>query len=196
MRRGLVAALLGLGVAAWAEKADRSQPMRAEADQLRYDDARQLSIFTGNVVITKGSILIRGDRVEVRQDPQGNQFGLVTGTVERPAFFRQKREGLDEYIEGEALRIDYNGQADVVRFEQRAVLRRLRGATVADEAMGALIVYDNKSDTFRVDGGPTSRTPANPGGRVRAIITPTAKDGAAADAPASTTAPSREPAPR
>lgn len=171
---------LGLwgGLPAHAEKADRDQPMQAEADNLRYDDARQLSVFTGRVVITKGTIVIRGERVEVRQDPQGYQFGVVTGTDAKPAFFRQKREGLDEFIEGEAARIEYNGQADVVRFEQRAVMRRYRGAAVADETMGNVIVYDNASETFRVDGGEASRTPANPSGRVRAVLTPAPKDGA------------------
>jgi len=172
-------ALAGLMTApAWADKADHDMPMHAEADNLRYDDARQLSVFTGRVLITKGTIVIRGDRVEVRQDPQGNQFGVVTGSEGKLAFFRQKREGLDEFIEGEAVRIDYNGQADVVRFEQRAVMRRYRGTALADETMGSVIVYDNASETFRVEGGDASRTAANPSGRVRAVLTPAPKDGA------------------
>lgn len=167
--------MLGLGSWAQAETADRDKPMNAESDALRYDDARQLSVFTGNVVITKGTIIIRGDRVEVRQDPQGNQFGVVTGSAAVPAFFRQKREGLDEFIEGVADRIDYNGQADTVRFERHAMLRRYRGATLADETAGSLIVYNSKAETFSVDGGPASRTAANPSGRVRAMLTPTPK---------------------
>lgn len=170
-----------------AETADRDKPMHAEADALRYDDAKQLSVFTGNVVITKGTIVIRGGRVEVRQDSQGNQFGVVTGTPTEQAFFRQKREGLDEYIEGVADRIDYNGQADTVRFEQRAVLRRYRGATLADETAGSLIVYNNVAETFTVDGGPANRTASNPSGRVRAMLTPTPKppaDGKPQPAPA------------
>ena len=82
-------------------------------------------------------------------------------------------------------RIDYNGQADVVRFEQRATLRRYRGAVLTDETSGSLIVYNNASETFSVDGGEASKTPANPSGRVRAMLTPTPKpaDGAATPAP-------------
>ena len=57
----LVAVLLATaGVAAQAEKADRNQPMNIEADALRHDDLKQTSVFTGNVVLTKGTILIRG----------------------------------------------------------------------------------------------------------------------------------------
>ena len=171
----LAALLAGLALAggAHAERADRNKPLNAEADALRYDDAKQTSVFTGNVVITKGTILIRGAQVEVRQDPQGNQFGLVTG---KPGFFRQKREGLDEFIEGQAARIEYDSKADTVKFTGGAVLRRFKGAQLNDETVGSVITYNSGNDTFSVDGGPGSRTAANPSGRVRAMLTPVAKD--------------------
>lgn len=167
-----VALCAGLGSVAQAERADRLQPMNIEADALRHDDVRQTSVFTGNVVITKGSIVIRGQQVEVRQDGQGNQFGTVTGSAQNRAFFRQKREGVPEHIEGEALRIDYDSQADRVQLNGQAVLRRYRGATLNDQTSGSVIVYDNRTEVFTVDGGPQSRTPENPSGRVRALLTP------------------------
>jgi lipopolysaccharide export system protein LptA len=168
---------------AYAEKADRSKPMNAEADALRYDDANRVSVFSGNVVITKGSILIRGDRVEVRQDAQGNQLGVITGTPTQPGFFRQKREGMDEYIEGVANRIEYDSKADQVRFEGRAVLRRYRGSLLADETEGGVITYQNTTDMFSVDGGASSRSASNPQGRVRAMLTPLSNTGASAPVP-------------
>ena len=76
--------------------------MNIEADSLRYDDLQQISVFTGRVVLTKGSILIRADRLEVRQDPDGFQYGVATGSAGRLAFFRQKREAVDEFMEGQA----------------------------------------------------------------------------------------------
>jgi lipopolysaccharide export system protein LptA len=181
----LLAGLGGMG-AALAEKTDRNQPMNAEADALRYDDARQTSVFTGNVVITKGSIVIRGAQVEVKQDAQGNQFGTITGN---PAFFRQKRDGVDEFIEGTAQRIEYDSRADTVRFVGNAVLRRLKGTAVNDETAGAVIAYNNATDVFTVDGGAANRTAANPTGRVRAMLTPVPKDGDAAASPPETPAP-------
>ena len=110
---------------AWAEKADRNKPMNVEADALRYDDLKQVSVFTGNVVLTKGSIIIRGAQLEVRQDPDGYQFGVVTGSAASPAFFRQKRDGLDEFIEGDGETIEYDGRADTVRFIKKAQLAPL-----------------------------------------------------------------------
>lgn len=160
------------GGAAHAEKADRNKPMNVESDSLRYDDLRQTSIFTGRVVVTKGTILIRGARVDVRQDAEGYQFGVVTAEPGKLAFYRQKREGVDEYIEGEAESIEYDGKADRIKFIKRAELRRYRGATPNDEMTGDLITYDNTTDVFTVDGNTTSSGAAAPGGRVRAILTP------------------------
>lgn len=176
-----LAAALCSAPAVHAEKADRDKPMNAEADALRYDDARQTSVFTGNVVITKGTIVIRGARVEVRQDASGNQFGVATG---QRAFFRQKREGVDEFIEGEARRIDYDSQADSVKFTGDAVMRRYRGTQLNDETTGNVIVYNNTTDVFTVDGGEAARQPGNPTGRVRAMLTPTPKPAAPGQSPA------------
>jgi len=174
-----LALVLGAG-AAQAEQADRLKPLNAEADNLRYDDARQVSIFTGNVVITKGTIVIRGAQVEVRQDPQGHQFGTVQGS---PGYFKQKREGVNEFIEGEARRIEYDSRADTVRFVGDAVLRRYLGTELNDETRGSVIVYDNRSEVFTVDGNPGTANPGNPGGRVRATLTPVPRPGEPGAAP-------------
>ncbi|MBA3773623.1 MAG: lipopolysaccharide transport periplasmic protein LptA [Ramlibacter sp.] len=163
-----LALLLTSGMAA-AERADRNKPMNVEADALRYDDLKQTSVFTGKVVLTKGTIVIRGARVEVRQDPEGYQYGVVTADPGKLAFYRQKREGVDEFIEGEGETIEYDSKADRVKFIKRAELRRYRGAELNDEIVGSLITYDNGTDVFSVDGGPTS--PAA-GGRVRAVMAP------------------------
>jgi len=163
---------LTLAAHAQAERSDRDAPLHVEADTLRHDDARQISVFTGNVILTKGSILIRGDQVEVRQDAQGNQFGVVTG---KPGSFRQKREGMDEHIEGLAQRIEYDGLAQSVTFTGTAVLRRYRGTQLNDETSGNVIVYNFGNETFSVEGGPANRTAANPAGRVRAMFTPVPK---------------------
>jgi lipopolysaccharide export system protein LptA len=197
MRSTVFAALLVLSAflsgAVHAEKADRDKPMNIESDALRYDDLRQTSVFTGRVVLTKGTILIRGARLDVRQDPEGYQYGVVTAEPGKRAFYRQKREGLDEFIEGEGEVIEYDGKADRVKFIRRAELRRYRGATVADEMAGSLITYENTTDVFTVDGGPASPTP---GGRVRAVLAPREAapvPGAAprASAPAASPAPLR-----
>ncbi|MEO8021760.1 lipopolysaccharide transport periplasmic protein LptA [Polaromonas sp.] len=169
----LLTLVLALAVfPASAEKADRDKPMNAEADALRYDDLNQTSVFTGNVVITKGTIIIRGARVDVKQDAEGYQTAIVIAAPDKLAFYRKKRDLVDEYIEGEGERIEYDSRADTVKFIRRAVLRRYVGAALADETTGDLIVYDNPTDVFTVDSGPQSKTAANPTGRIRALLAP------------------------
>jgi lipopolysaccharide export system protein LptA len=50
-------------------------------------------------------------------------------------------------------------------------LRRWRGNTLADEIQGQVIVYDNLSDQFTVDGNPRGSR-GESGQRVRAVLTP------------------------
>src|SRR3990167_10782757 len=96
----VVAALAAAGgFPAAAETADRDKPMNAEADALRYDDLKQTTVFTGNVVITKGTTIIRGERVDVAQDPEGYQQAVAIAAPGKLAFYRKKRDGVDEYIE-------------------------------------------------------------------------------------------------
>lgn len=172
----VMAAALLVPSVSLAELADRDKPMNIEADALRYDDVKQTSVFTGNVVITKGTIIMRGGRADVRQDPAGNQFGVLTGSPGKLAFFRQKREGLDEWIEGEGEKIEYESQTETVVFTGQAVMRRYRGTFLNDESVGSQITYNSQTEIYTVKGGPGSKTAANPSGRVRAMLTPIQKD--------------------
>ncbi|WCM93579.1 lipopolysaccharide transport periplasmic protein LptA [Acidovorax sp. NCPPB 2350] len=165
---------------AQAEKADRNKPMNIEADALRHDELKQTSVFTGRVVVTKGTIVLRGTRLDVRTDPDGFQYGTMVAEPGKRAFFRQKRDtapGMpDEFVEGEGEVIEYDGRADLVRLIRRAELRRYREAALTDEMAGALIVYNNVTDVFTVDGQKTApagaAAAATPGGRVRAVLSP------------------------
>jgi lipopolysaccharide export system protein LptA len=169
-----LAYFLSAPLAVWAEKADRNKPMNIEADNLDHDELKQLSIFTGKVVATKGTITMRGHRLEVRQDPDGFQYGILTAVQGARAFYRQKREGVDEWIEGEGERIEYDGRADKVVLLVKADFRRYRGTVLSDQMTGQRIVYENLTDQFTVDGqlAGTKPAPDAPKGRVRAVLTP------------------------
>lgn len=170
----LLAASMGFAPGwAHAEKADRNQKMEVESDQPgKVDLQNQVVTFNGNVVVTKGTMQIKAGRIEVRESADGYQSATALGSSTQLAAFRQKRDGIDEYIEGEAERLDYDSKADTIRFTGKATVRRLRGTTVADEARGAVITYDNTIEVFTVSGGPAAATPGNPDGRVKVTITP------------------------
>lgn len=157
------------GTAAHAETSDKDQPMVVEADQLRHDDQAGHSVFTGNVSIRKGSIDIRAERVDVTENDKGEQTGVATGTTQNRATFKQKREGLDEYIHGTAERIEYFSVNERMVLIGNAELRRLRGSVVADEAQGQRIEYSSATGVFQVAGQIKADQPK---ARVRAVIAP------------------------
>ena len=179
----LASAFAVLAGAAHAEKADSAKPMNIEADALRHDELQQTSVFTGNVVMTKGTIVLRGTQLDVRQDAEGFQYGVVKAEPGKRAFFRQKRDTEpgqpDEFIEGEGEVIEYDGKADIVKFIRRGEMRRYRGGQLSDQVTGSVIVYNNITDVYTVDGQKTSgglpSSSVGQGGRVRAIMAP--KDG-------------------
>jgi lipopolysaccharide export system protein LptA len=193
-----LSALLCTVGAAHAERADRDKPMNIEADALRHDELNQTSVFTGNVVMTKGSIVLRGAQLDVRQDADGFQHGVVKAEAGKRAYFRQKRDtpsgAPEEYVEGEGETIEYNGRTDDVKLISRGQLRRYTGGKLSDDIMGSVITYNNLTDVFTVDGAKRSNQPSSApsgsGGRVRAILAPKAVSNSPSTAPAQPLQPS------
>lgn len=168
--RLLLAALLLLCTSTvFAERADRDKPLHLSADQVLMDDAQQISTFTGNVQLTQGTMLLRGDKIVVVQDKEGFKLGTAYGNT---ASFRQKREGLDEYVEGYGERIEYDTRAETVVFYGQARVKRN-----LDEVRGEHITYSATTEIFQVNGSGagTGNTPPK---RVHAILQPKPKEGA------------------
>jgi lipopolysaccharide export system protein LptA len=164
--------------------------MVVEADRPgTVDLQRQVVVFNGNVSISQGSMVMRAERVEMREMPDGYRAATALGSPGKPATWRQRRDGVDEVVEGSADRIEFDGRADTLRFLGNGAVRRLRAGAVADEITGGSIVWDNTAEVFRVEGGATSTT--NPTGRVRVILSPRADPAASAPAAAPALLPSR-----
>ena len=119
------------------------------------------------MVLTQGTLAIRADKLVVTEGQDGSHHGTAHGN---PATFRQKRDGLDEYVEGYGLRIEYDSGKDVVELFTQARMKRNQ-----DEVRGNYISYDGKTEFFKVIGGKEAVTANNPRGRVRAVIQPKKK---------------------
>jgi lipopolysaccharide export system protein LptA len=155
---------LGTHLDAFAEKADKDKPLEIEADKVTSNDATQVSVYTGNVILTQGTMVIHADKLVVHEDDQGFQHGTSTGN---PTTFRQKREGKDEYMQGSALRIEYDGHMDKVQLYTHAWVKR--GEDIVN---GDYISYDANAEYAEVLGGPKSTGGDTSSGRVKAIIQP------------------------
>ena len=166
------AILTALSVPAFAEKADREKPMNLEADRISMDDIKKVQIFEGNVILTQGTLQIRTNKLVVTQDADGFQKGVATGGANGLARFRQKREGRDDYIEGEGERIEHDARDEKTEFFVRAWVK-----SGLDEVKGHYVSYDALSEKYLVTnaGGETKSAAGAPQARVRAIIQPRSK---------------------
>ena len=162
-RRVITALLLVLVTAqAQAEKADKNRPVNLEADSVTLDDINKTSLYLGNVILIQGTLTLRADQVQAKQNEQGLQHVTAVG---RPVAFRQKVDGREEYLEGFADRIEFDNVKSQLELIGNAKLRRGQ-----DELRGAQISYNANTEFYRVIGKPNAQSPA---GRVRAVIRPT-----------------------
>jgi lipopolysaccharide export system protein LptA len=161
----LAAALLATGAS--AEKADKEKPTQLEANRMSSDETRRLNIFEGNVVLTKGTMVVRADKIVVRQDAEGNQYSIATGA---PVRFRQRqdpKEGKEAgWLDGEALRIEIDDRKSTIELFDKARVTR-----DGDEVLGNYIFVDQRSEFFSVSSGKDGKEAP---GRVRATIQPKA----------------------
>ena len=150
--------------AAWSIEADQPGTV---------DLQRQVVVFNGNVVISQGTMVMRAERVEVRETPDGYRTAAAIGSAGKPATYRQKRDGVDEYSRR-------RGRPHRIRRPRRhpALRRQRRGAPPARQRGG-------RRDHRRADHlgqhrrglqrpGRRGHAPANPSGRVRAVLAPRA----------------------
>ena len=172
--QALAAALLvAISVPSLADKADREKPITLEADRVSMDDINKVQVYEGNVILTQGTLQIRTAKLVVTQDADGFQKGVATGGVNGLARFRQKREGVDEYIEGEAERIEHDARNENTRFFVRAWVK-----SGLDEVKGHYILYDALTEKYLVTNGSGENKTATgtAQARVRAIIQPKGKN--------------------
>ncbi|MEQ1667028.1 MAG: lipopolysaccharide transport periplasmic protein LptA [Sulfuriferula sp.] len=152
-----------------AEQADRSKPVNLEADSVTVDDINKTSVYVGSVVLVQGTMTLRADRIEVSESGAGFSKAVAYGN---PVYFRQKRDKVDEYVEGYANRIDVDTKANLVHLTGNARLKKGE-----DELRGNTMVYNTASEVFEAKNDPTQalKNPAAPPSRVRAVIRPKLK---------------------
>lgn len=170
LRLAPLALLLAVALPALAERADRDKPMLLEANRMSIDDAKKVQILEGDVVVTKGTMLLKADRVVITEDKYGFQKGVAYAGKGGLARFRQKREGKDEYIDGEAERIEYNTNNEVAELFQRAWVK-----SGEDQVRGDYIWYDAINEKYLATAG-ESRDARGAPARVRAVLQPRAKE--------------------
>ena len=164
---------------AFAAHPDREKPITFAGDSGDANLQARGGALTGNVIITQGTLSIRADRIVFKQNADNSLSATAYGN---PVEIRQKREGVDEYYEGYAQRVEYDGTKDLVELFDRALLKRGQ-----DEIRSNYVSYNTATEVFKAEGrASTVPDPTGPGARVRGMFQPRsesagkdkAKDGA------------------
>jgi lipopolysaccharide export system protein LptA len=161
-----MAALLAC-TTAFAERADREKEIVVNADRLVADDANHTSVFEGSVVVTQGTMRMTANKVTVKEDAERHKFYVAYGA---PVTFRQKRDKVDEWIEGFAERAEFDDLNDVLNLYNRA-----RVKSNLNEITGEFITYDMNKDLAVVTGTPPGAPAPATVPRVKMTIVPVKK---------------------
>jgi lipopolysaccharide export system protein LptA len=141
----LAALLLAVPLTAWGLSTDSEQPINLEADQAELDQAEGISTYTGNVVVTQGSMKVEADRMVVH---------LIDGEIDRieatgaPARFRQRPDGKSEDVRGTASKMDYFAERSLVVLSGNAWVEQ-----AGDSIRGARIEYSLTEDRVKAQKG-------------------------------------------
>lgn len=168
---------LMLGHAAYALQSDREQPTTIDANQMTYSEKSNVNVFSGNVLLTRGSLVIRGDKLTLTQMPDGTQFAAVEG---KPATFAQQRDSETNdvlLIKGRANRIEFDGAKEIVKLNGSASIQKTNNDQITEEITGKTITYEQASEFLTVDS--SGKTPDGKPSRVQAVIKPVTKPGSA-----------------
>ena len=71
LRTALCLIVAAIAQPAFAERADRDKPLQIEASRMSIDDAKKIQVLEGDVVLVKGTMVLRADKVVVTEDQYG-----------------------------------------------------------------------------------------------------------------------------
>ena len=157
---------------AFAEKADREKNIEFQGDTGGGNAETKTGELVGHVIITQGTMAIAADRVTFKQNADNSLSATAYGN---PVRFREKRDGADDYYEGYAQRIVYDGEKRFIELFDNALLKKS-----GDEIRSNYITYSAATEKFTAEGRPDAKPPAageTPlGARVRGTFQPKSED--------------------
>lgn len=195
-------ALLGVCLIAMpvrAEKADRTKPIEIDAASATTDLANNVQVLEGAVVLVQGTMRITAERMRVRRDAQEHILAELFGSNGNPVKFREKREGFNDFVEGQADRAEFDDRANTIKLFNRATLKN-----GGDQLAGEYIYYNSVTEVIQALGripdpkaDPKAVGPATAeSARVRIVIQPrseTAKTAPAASDKETPVSPPKKP---
>jgi lipopolysaccharide export system protein LptA len=157
--RSILLAAAIAALPAWAERADREKEIVVQANGSTLDDVKRNVVFDGDVVITQGTMRMTANKVTVREDPQRHKFYVAVGN---PVTFREKRDNVDEYVEGYAQRAEFDDLNNLLHLYDKA-----RVKSNQNEITGDYIIPPKKGADAKAGDAKAATPPAQPGIRLK-----------------------------
>lgn len=162
-----------------ANDSEEDPPTQILSNELTYDENQKTSVFTGDVIMTRGLLKLLSDELHLREDDEGYQYGVATVAPGKRVYIRQERPENFEVLEGLGEVAEYDGKDETFDLIGRALLTRYICGKPFDSVSGERVRYFQKTDRYQAFAGPNSD---NPDGRVRSIAQPRSKVDAAIEA--------------
>ena len=139
-----------------AERADIEKKVQASADKLEKAEGPAgygSIVANGHAVLTKGTLIIQADSIEVTYTDKNGWHGEVNAfSQDGVTKIRQKREGADRWIEGESRSVYVNllDNYAILALHGDAKMRQIAGDKTVDESTAGGISYDMRADSVSV----------------------------------------------
>lgn len=161
--------LCALPVTTMALTSDRSQPIELEADTADIDDLKGISIYTGNVILTQGTMVIKAYRLTLYNDKNKElEKAVAIGNKGKLATFKQRPEGKKQDLKARANKMIYFLKKDKIHLLDKAHVWQ-----AGDTFSGKKIIYDTKNETVIASSQKDKDgKPVKTGERVRVTIKP------------------------
>lgn len=139
---------------------DRNEPIRVSADSASIDEKSGFTVYTGDVKITQGTLLIEAERVELQRGDKGVEVVTAYG---KQAHFRQKPATDKPYT-------DAWGDTIVYKVDKEHLTLKKNAKVISDKDTftGDRILYNLKTSIVDAFGDDKEGS----AGRVEMIIQP------------------------
>lgn len=153
---------------AMALASDRDQPIELEADTADIDDLKGVSVYTGNVILTQGSMVIKADKLTLYNDNDKELEKAVAVGNKKLASFKQRPEGKSQDFKARAETMIYYLKKDKIHLLKKAYVQQ-----DGDTFSSSKIIYDTKKETVIATSQKDSQgKPVAGGNRVKVTIQP------------------------
>lgn len=157
----LIFVLCTFSVNVFALKGDDKKPLQIDADSATVDQKTMVSEFTGNVIITKGSLIVHADKGVASEDKAGNRTLILYG---RPVTFEQMQDDGVKIV-GQGDKFEYNSKSSLAVLTGRAKVTKGKS-----EVIGDVLTYNTQTQVYSASANFGNGIKKTSGGRVTVIL--------------------------